>query len=143
MAVKHWQENWEKHVDVLEDDVIGPLYKVVLSRNSGMSISEKIRNFITGPSAISVSKTNQIISLYVSILWVILLHYSLPTFRKNAPINWFYVVIVGLSFATCVSFVRLGKSYGGGYYHIAELRKSRIKPANNPINRTENTSEQN
>lgn len=24
---KHWQENWEKHLDLLEDDVTGPLYK--------------------------------------------------------------------------------------------------------------------
>jgi len=130
---KHWQENWEKHVDALEDSVTGPLYKVVLSRNNDLTITEKIRNFITGPSAISVSKTNQIISLYVSILWVILLHYSLPKFTINAPVHWFYTVIVGLSFATCLSFLGLGKSYGGGYYHIAELRKSRIKPANKPM----------
>ena len=25
---KHWQENWENHIDLLEDDVTGPLYKV-------------------------------------------------------------------------------------------------------------------
>ena len=25
---KFWQENWEKHVDVLEDKVTGPLYKI-------------------------------------------------------------------------------------------------------------------
>lgn len=25
---KFWQENWEKHVDVLEDEVTGPLYKI-------------------------------------------------------------------------------------------------------------------
>ena len=24
---KHWQENWEKHLDLLEDEVTGPLYK--------------------------------------------------------------------------------------------------------------------
>ena len=26
-ASKYWQENWEKHVDLLEDDCQGPLYK--------------------------------------------------------------------------------------------------------------------
>ncbi|MDK7224247.1 hypothetical protein QP468_13575, partial [Proteus mirabilis] len=25
---KFWQENWEKHVDNLEDKIIGPLYKI-------------------------------------------------------------------------------------------------------------------
>ncbi|HHP7230913.1 MAG TPA: hypothetical protein ACFCUY_08650 [Xenococcaceae cyanobacterium] len=28
---KYWQGNWERHVDVLEDDIIGPLYKTTLS----------------------------------------------------------------------------------------------------------------
>lgn len=29
---KQWQENWEHHVDHLEDKVTGPLYKTVLRR---------------------------------------------------------------------------------------------------------------
>jgi hypothetical protein len=31
---KYWLENWENHVDMLEDSVIGPLYKVILSASS-------------------------------------------------------------------------------------------------------------
>ena len=30
-ASKHWQNNWEKHVDLLEGEVIGPLYKIILT----------------------------------------------------------------------------------------------------------------
>lgn len=30
---KYWQENWEFHVDLLEDDVMGPLYKTTKSCN--------------------------------------------------------------------------------------------------------------
>ena len=30
-ASKFWQENWEKHVDLLEDAVIGPMYRTVIS----------------------------------------------------------------------------------------------------------------
>src|SRR5690554_7502176 len=56
---KYWQENWEKHVDVLEDEVTGPLYKVVLSRNPHASKADKFRNLLTGPSPLSVSKINQ------------------------------------------------------------------------------------
>ncbi|MFL1465955.1 hypothetical protein [Marinobacter sp. HN1S83] len=132
---KFWQENWEKHVDILENEVTGPLYKVVLSRNlDDYTKSEKVRDWVTGPSALSVSKINQLISLYVSILWVLLLWYSLPPFDFAAQVNWFYCGLIGLTVAACVSFVlKLGRTYGGGYWHNAELRKSRIKPANSGV----------
>lgn len=135
---KFWQENWEKHVDVLENEVTGPLYKVVLSRNlDDYTKPEKVRDWITGPSALSVSKINQLISLYVFILWVLLLWYSLPSFNFAAPINWFYCVLIGLTTIVCASFVvKLGRTYRGGYWHNAELRKSRIKPANNQMQPT-------
>lgn len=34
---KHWQENWENHIDLLEDNVTGPLYKIY---DAGQSYSE-------------------------------------------------------------------------------------------------------
>ncbi len=111
---KYWQENWEKHVDVLEDKVTGPLYKVVLSRNKIENIPEKIIHYATGPSPISVSKINQIISLYVFLLWVCLLLYSLPKFSAAQPINFFYFILITLSAIACVLFVWLGRSYTGG-----------------------------
>lgn len=128
---KFWQENWEKHVDILEDHVTGPLYKTVISRNNDATFSDKARSIITGPSNISVSKVNQIISLYVSILWLVLLIYSLPAFNFEASFNWFYVTLISLSGLACISFLLLGRSYSGGYYHIANLRSSRIRPTAN------------
>jgi len=128
---KFWQENWEKHVDVLEDAVMGPLYKVVLSRNISTSALDKTIDFTTGPSKISVSKINQLISLYVSILWVCLYFYSLPEFSFSKPVEWFYVVISTISLLVSGSFLFLGRSYWGGYYHTAEIRKSRVKPIDN------------
>lgn len=125
---KFWQENWEKHVDVLEDKVTGPLYKIVMSRNVMSSAAEKTVHLFTGPSPISVSKINQIISLYVFVLWVCLFFYSLPEIGLDRKINWFYVVLVSLSIASCILFMWLGRSYDGGYFHIAKLRKSRVKP---------------
>ncbi|MCC4834767.1 hypothetical protein LMH66_19165 [Shewanella sp. 10N.7] len=127
---KFWQENWEKHVDVLEDDVTGPLYKVVLSRNQNGTCKDKAVHLLTGPSKLSVSKINQLISLYVTLLWGILVFYSLPEFDCNASVSWFYISIIGLSLVTCGLFLKLGKSYSGGYYHTAELRSSRVKPGN-------------
>jgi len=127
---KFWQENWEKHVDQLEDKVTGPLYKIILARNKPASIWEKFVDVVTGPGRISVSKINQLISLYVCLLWIVLLGYSLPEFTIDKSVNWFYVLIIGLSICTCLSFLWLGRSYGGGYFHTAQRRKSRVRPAN-------------
>ena len=123
---KRWQENWEKHVDMLETDIIGPLYKVVLTRNNPKNFQEHAKHLITGPSPISVSKINQIISLYVSILWIFLLCYSLPEFDRNSEVNWFYIGIILLSLLACILFFWLGRTYGGGYWHRAEIRTTRI-----------------
>lgn len=136
---KFWQENWEKHVDLLENAVTGPLYKVVLSRNlEDYTKKEKVRDWITGPSPLSVSKINQLISFYVFVLWVLLLWYSLPEFRLSSKlndVNWFYFTLVAIAAVICLSLVmKLGRSFQGGYWHIAELRKSRIKPANKSAN---------
>lgn len=125
---KFWQENWEKHVDVLEDEVMGPLYKTVLSRNKRMSCTEHIYDFFTGPSHISVSKINQLISLYVVILWSVLVSYSFLQISKDTPDKWFYYVLISVSIIMSISFFWAGKSYNGGYYHTAKLRKSRLNP---------------
>ncbi|KEA52757.1 membrane protein [Mangrovibacter sp. MFB070] len=125
---KYWQENWEKHVDLLEDKTIGPLFKVVLSRNDDMNSCEKIMEFATGPKPLSVSKINQLISLFIFVLWVVLLINSLQPLSFELPIKWFYVVIVGVSVFFCCMFVFSAKTYRGGYYHKATIRKSRIKP---------------
>jgi len=52
---KSWQRNWENHVDMLEDKVTGPLYKTVSVKNT-----------------YSVSKINEIVSRFISVIWLIL-----------------------------------------------------------------------
>jgi len=66
---KYWQENWENHVDMLEDEVVGPLYKTVLHRPETMSI--------IGPKALSVSRINQWVSVFTICMWLALLYHSL------------------------------------------------------------------
>ncbi|MEN0038407.1 MAG: hypothetical protein AAGC78_15125 [Cellvibrio sp.] len=58
---KFWQENWEKHVDMLEDGHMGPLYKTVFNNDKGF--------FSLGGSVFSVSRVNLMISFYVVFLW--------------------------------------------------------------------------
>lgn len=52
---KKWQENWEKHIDMLEDEITGPIYKTVLNK-----------------PAYSVSKVNKKVSLFVVYIWLFL-----------------------------------------------------------------------
>lgn len=62
---KYWQGNWELHVDLLEDDVSGPIYKTVVQR-SKCNFCE-----FDGPYPFSVSKINQLLSLFVTIVWLV------------------------------------------------------------------------
>lgn len=52
---KTWQRHWEIHVDLLEDKVTGPLYKV-----------------ITTTKTYSVSKINEVVSNFILCIWIIL-----------------------------------------------------------------------
>lgn len=123
---KHWQENWENHVDMLEDTVIGPLYKVILSRGRPKGGAEWATHLLTGPSPISVSKINQLISLFVTLMWCGLLIYSLPPFGCDRPMNPYYVGLVILAGLACLGFITIGRTYGGGYWHRGTIRTSRI-----------------
>ena len=112
---------------MLEDKITGPLYKVVLTRNKPKGWREIGRHIVTGPSPFSVSKINQIISLYVAILWGVLVWYSLPEFDFLTGVNWFYFVVVSLSLMVCVTFFWLGRTYQGGFWHRATIRTTKIK----------------
>jgi hypothetical protein len=74
---KFWQENWEKHVDWLEDDIIGPLYKTTLD-------TRKCKRFhLHKEYGFSVSKINQMLSLYVVFIWIFLIYDALERMNIN------------------------------------------------------------
>lgn len=58
-----WQKNWEAHVDALEDDVTGPLYKTVRCTSDYKILD------LTGPLPFSPSRISILISLFISGLW--------------------------------------------------------------------------
>lgn len=60
---KYWQENWEKHVDYLEDEVHGQLYKTILS-GKGIDEYSPLHSY-----PYSVSRVNSLLSLYIFIFW--------------------------------------------------------------------------
>lgn len=124
---KYWQENWENHVDLIEDSVVGPLYKIVTERPKEDN-KKRFKNFIIGPAPYSVSKINQIISLFVTILWAVLIFHALPSFDIGVSIEWRYVVIILFSFLACIAIWRWGKTDKDNYKNlIANLRETTIK----------------
>jgi len=60
---KMWQRNWEAQVDILEDEVQGPLYKTAVNRYDYKFFD------LTGPFPFSVSGINEILSLFLSLVW--------------------------------------------------------------------------
>lgn len=111
---------------MLEDKFTGPFYKVVLSRPKAKDKKDIFAHIVTGPSPISVSKINHIISLYITIIWIGLLFYSLPPFRMDASINFYYVFLILLAILTCIGFLTVAKTHNGDYEHKATIKKSRI-----------------
>jgi len=66
---KFWQVNWEKHLDCIEDEVMGPLYKTTIDTNyyHGKFFS------LISPYPFSVSKINQILNLVLIVFWIAML----------------------------------------------------------------------
>lgn len=124
---KYWQENWENHVGLLEDPVMGPLFKVTLTRNDPDGRIEHFLHLLTGPSPFSVSKINQLLSIFITGIWIVLLFTSLPAFSLRAPINWTYVAEISLAVLACAGMLILGRSYQGGHWHRGRIRTATIK----------------
>jgi hypothetical protein len=108
-ASKRWQQNWENHVDILEDAVLGPLYKVIIEK---LDDHGPLRRIATGSAPLSVSKINQMISLFVVGAWVVLIIYGFVPTAWHAPADWLRVLLqsaaAAISATTCWGFVRWG-----------------------------------
>jgi len=81
---KYWQENWENHVDMLEDGVTGPLYKTILYQPK---TDDCLSNALKGPAPHSVSQINQWVSLFTALIWLPLIFNTLPVFEACYPIS--------------------------------------------------------
>jgi hypothetical protein len=62
-----WQRNWEAHVDLLEDEIMGPLYKTLINRRT-----YKLYD-LAEPYSFSPSRINNLLALLVTGSWLILL----------------------------------------------------------------------
>jgi hypothetical protein len=112
---KYWQENWEMHVDFLEDSVIGPLYKIV--KNPKYQPTK-----LLGDNPYSVSRINHILNIVLMFVWIALFVFSIskyfPCLKSflDSLWNWrtiqiFVVVsLLCVCIAFCVIISILGKS---------------------------------
>ena len=97
-ASKYWQENWEKHVDLLESPNQGPLYRTVV-HNEEMRWWNPL-----GAFSYSVSKLNQALSLFIIGLFVILFVLTVYHYYPlmHSQIFPFAVIIL-----TCITLLTL------------------------------------
>ncbi len=116
---KYWQENWENHLELLEDKVTGPLYKTLLERprSSATPISEK---FITSPLDISVSRINQWTSVFVLFVWMLLMIYSLYNTTARFALTkseWLligaHLIVLIVALGVCYMMLSQSKTYKG------------------------------
>lgn len=124
---KQWQENWENHVDMLEDDVIGPLYKTVARRPAPKGL-EHISRILTGPGAFSVTKINQIVSIFVTILWLLLIYKAVGPIDRTLPADRFIVTVIALGIGACITVFAFGGTHRRNYRFFVERRSSEIIP---------------
>lgn len=102
---KFWQNNWEQHVDLLEDMTIGPLYKVVAVQSES--------NPLTASGQFSVTKINQMLSLFVTFIWMLLLGKSLGPVNWNFPFDMIKVITILIAFSAIFCLWKFGRTETG------------------------------
>ena len=112
---KYWQENWENHLDLLENNVTGPLYKTLLERPNHINAAEK---YVTGPLSVSVSKINQWVGVFVVFSWLTLVVFS--GYKSLSPLalskdQWLVIgghaLVVLAAVLCCVMMFGFGKTH--------------------------------
>jgi hypothetical protein len=104
---KRLQENWEAHIDKLEDNITGPLYKTI---------------YCTKKNYYSVSRINEILAWVVIVTWILFfIDYLSNNYDfLNAIIslfkNYFFILIPILLTVICIFILIIfGRSAGGEY----------------------------
>lgn len=127
---KYWQENWENHLDLLEDRITGPLYKTLLERTDYENLVDKL---ITGPMSVSVSKINQWVCFFIAVIWLLLAAFSsYNSFSVMAIFfnEWLKILGYALSFIlallSCVMMFSFGKTHKKPHSPKVVRRETRI-----------------
>ena len=103
-----WQQNWENHVDLLEDSVSGPIYKTLINR--------KLHRFwdLPGPYSFSPTRINSIVSMFLTVTWVPLIlkaDFDLFSQAHGSQIDRSIAALMGVTaVGVWISLFRAGKA---------------------------------
>jgi hypothetical protein len=115
---KFWQNNWERHVDLLEEMTLGPLYKIV-AVSTGY-------NPLTDAGRFSVTKINQMLSFFVALVWLLLFAKSIGTIGVEREVDGFKLATVIITITAVGTLLRYGKSDTGSVSSELVVRKVNI-----------------
>ena len=102
---KFWQDNWEMHVDFLEDAVIGSLYKTVKNPQS-----YRFNKLLDG-YPFSVTRINLVLNMTILIVWIVLFLANLTiVFNQYVPdLSIFLGIIFLLIISTIIALLTRSK----------------------------------
>ena len=108
---------------MLEDKVIGPLYKTILLRpRAGPAIDR----YFLGPLPISVSKINLIVSMFCLGIWLVLVSRSISGSWCDGPNRWSYISTIAITLAVALFMFFGVKTHLGPHNHQLFRRQTRI-----------------
>ncbi|MBT9598645.1 MAG: hypothetical protein IV094_21885 [Vitreoscilla sp.] len=121
---KYWQENWENHVDMLEDRTTGPLYKTILHRPKKDGILSRA---IEGPAPFSVSQINQWVSLFTLAIWIPLVWNVMPEFSPGASVSIKHAFVGGATaLAVTLLLGRTKSNIVKGHKHSMSVKRTAV-----------------
>lgn len=121
---KYWQENWENHVDMLEDLITGPLYKTVLHRPKSTSLMARA---IEGPAPYSVSQINQWVSFFTIAIWIFLIFNVLPPFDLAHQISFKHCAVAAITVsAALLMLLRTTSNIVEGAKHSMSVERTAV-----------------
>jgi hypothetical protein len=84
----------------------------------------RIRTTIVGPGPFSVSKINQIVSLFVIFLWIGLVIKVLPPFIMNSPIVPEYAISIGIAVLVALTIYVMGRTDKNDYKNLTATKRT-------------------
>lgn len=100
IASKHWQENWENHINLLEDSKYGRIYKTTMSY-----YEKSIKP--------SVSRLNLKISVLVILAWIaVVAKFCITSFKIHPVyISFYLLIIIRIIFWYCKNEINIIKDF--------------------------------
>lgn len=105
---KYWQENWEDHISMLVTKHIGPIFTYHRCPQEG---------FLEG-APYSVSRTNQIISAFITLIWILSLFFPIWAYEP-LPDQSSYWICRGIFSVVIIAIIAGILSI---FYHFAKTR---------------------